>query len=92
MPKQREDLKRILLRAINRNQVLILEEVSKNSSLTISSLLLGMEKKFRIPLSTLKLNARILKKLNLIDFGNSSPARLTGVGEFVVKIIGGDKN
>lgn len=90
--KQREDLKRILLRALNKNQILILKEVSKNSKLTISSLLLRMEKEFKVPLSTLKLNARILKKLNLINFGNSSPARLTELGEFIMQIIGGESN
>jgi hypothetical protein len=43
-------------------------------------------------LSTLKLNAKILKKLNLITFGNNShfqAAGLTGFGKFVVEIIGG---
>jgi len=46
-----------------------------------------LEKEFKVPLSTLKLNAKILRDLNLIDFGNSSPAKLTELGKFVVEII-----
>jgi len=48
-----------------------------------------------IPLSTLKLNAKILKSLNLISFGNNSHfqvAKLTDFGRFVVRIIRSDEN
>jgi hypothetical protein len=73
---------------VNKNQILILQEVANNSNKTISSLLFWMERKFKIPLSTLKLNAKILKELNLIDFGNSSVAKLTRLGKFMVEVIG----
>lgn len=81
-----------MLRAFNKNQILILSQISNNSSETISSLLRKLEKEFKVPLSTLKLNAKILKDLNLIDFGNSSPAKLTELGKFIINIIGGEEN
>jgi hypothetical protein len=43
-----------------------------------------------IPLSTLKLNARILWNLNLISYGtikNKRNARIETLGELVIKII-----
>jgi len=72
---------------LNRNQLLILEEVSRNSEKTISSLLREMEKKHNVPLSTLKLNAKILREIGLISFGNSSVARLTNVGKMIIQIF-----
>jgi hypothetical protein len=80
-------LKRVLLRAFNKNQLLILQEAAKNSRGTITSLLLKMEKKYVIPLSTLKLNAKILRELNLITFGNSSTAKLTKAGRVIVELL-----
>lgn len=80
-------LKLLLLRALNNNQRIILLEISNNFTQTITSLLLEIEKKYGTPLSTLKLNARILKRLKLIDFGNSSSARLTRLGRIVLEII-----
>ncbi|MEM5875358.1 MAG: hypothetical protein QXW01_02675 [Candidatus Aenigmatarchaeota archaeon] len=76
-----------MLRAFNRNQLLILSQVAINSGKTISSLLIEIEKGFRIPLSTLKLNARILRDLKLISFGNSNPARLTSFGKLIIEIL-----
>lgn len=49
-----------------------------------------MEKRFEIPLSTLKLNAKILRELNLIEWENSFSPRLTELGRFVVAVLGGD--
>jgi len=72
---------------LNRNQLLILEEVSRNSEKTISSLLREIEKKHGIPLSTLKLNAKILREIGLISFGNSSVARLTNVGKMIIQVF-----
>jgi len=77
-----------LLRALNKNQILILSEIENNSSETITSLLTKLSKKSKIPLSTLKLNAKILRELGLITFGNS--VKLTDFGKFIVQIIGGD--
>jgi hypothetical protein len=54
-----------------------------------------ISKFYNIPLSTLKFNANILKKLNLISFGNSSNfqvARLTEFGNFLGKAIGSWNN
>jgi DNA-binding MarR family transcriptional regulator len=72
---------------LNRNQLLILEEVSRNSEKTISSLLREIEKKYNVPLSTLKLNAKILREIGLISFGNSSVAKLTSTGKIIVQIF-----
>jgi hypothetical protein len=46
-----------------------------------------MGREFKVPLSTLKLNARILKKLGLIDFGGGSVARLTKAGKLVLSLL-----
>jgi len=80
-------LKRVLFRAFNKNQLLILQEVAKNSRRTITSLLLQMEKKYRIPLSTLKLNAKILRELSLIECGSRSIAKLAKSGEIIVDLL-----
>jgi hypothetical protein len=86
-----EDFKRILLRAINRNQILILSSVRiNNGKKSISSILREISRGKNIPPSTLKLNSKILKQLGLIDFGdkiNFKPAKLTPVGKFVISII-----
>jgi transketolase len=83
-----------LLRAFNKNQILILSQLKDNSDGSISSILREISKKFKIPLSTLKLNARILKDLGLIDFGSNScfkPAKLTELGKFVTSTILSDE-
>jgi hypothetical protein len=93
--KWQRELKLILLRALNRNQILILSQIENNRTETISSLLRIISKFYNIPLSTLKFNANILKKLNLISFGNSSNfqlARLTEFGNFLGKAIGSWNN
>ena len=46
-----------------------------------------IEKKHSVPLSTLKLNAKILREIGLISFGNSSVARLTNVGKIIIQIF-----
>ena len=87
--RHRKDLKRVLLRAVNKNQILILSHLENNFKDTISSKLNRLSKESKIPISTLKLNSRILKDLNLIDFGNSSVAEITEFGKFVASIIRG---
>jgi hypothetical protein len=67
--------------------LLILKEIANNSKETITTLLSHMEIKYAIPLSTLKLNAKILKQLNLINFGNSSTAKLTKTGKMIVLLL-----
>ena len=87
--KVRYSLGRVLAKAVNTNQLLILSEMARNGG-SISSLLSGASEKHRVPLSTLKLNARILRDLGLISCGsasNSEPARLTEAGRTVLSIM-----
>ncbi len=69
----------LILRSINgkhRSLNALLEEISKDT---------------KKPISTLKLNARILKELGLIDYGkkdNPKPVELTKHGKLVLKILG----
>lgn len=65
---------------------MILETLS-NSQATISSCLRRLSRENRIPLSTLKLNAKILRELDLICFGSNSSAELTEFGHLVLGII-----
>lgn len=86
-----QNLRLLLLRALNKNQILILSQVENNTTETISSLLRRISKIYGISLSTLKSNVRILKELNLISFGslsNFQVARLTDFGKFVANIMG----
>ncbi len=85
-----EKLRPVLLRALNKNQLLILSEINENENETITNLLKRISKKQKIPLSTLKLNARILKNLGLIDFGANSHAQaaeITELGQDIFSII-----
>jgi hypothetical protein len=81
-------LKKILLKALTKNQILILNEISKSKTSTITSLLTKISVKKNIPLSTLKSSAKILKELQLIN--KNSPLHLTKLGEIVLQILGGD--
>ena len=80
-----------MFRALNRNQITILSVVSKNSFHSITSLLLWIEKTHNIPISTLKLNAKILRELGLLEFGQGRVASLTSFGKIVVDILFSDK-
>ena len=85
-----EKLRPVLLRALNHNQRLILEEISGSKNENITQILNKINKDNKIPLSTLKLNARILKELKLINFGTNShfqPANLTELGQDIFLII-----
>ena len=73
-------------RSLNKNQTLILSEVSKNSFESITHLLKRISKSTGISISTLKLNARILRSLGLIAFGNGSIVHLTDFGKYIAKI------
>ncbi len=82
-------LRRVLLRALNPNQLLILSQIETNGNQTITGLLNCVSTTRKIPLSTLKLNARILHELNLIDFednGHNRTPRLTNEGRTVLQI------
>jgi len=93
--EHREDLRLLLLRALNKNQILILSEIKNIENESITRILNRISFAHDIPLSTLKLNTRILKNLNLITFGNNShfqKARLTDFGKFVVEMINGEQD
>jgi hypothetical protein len=84
-----EGLKRILLRAINGNQRLILSHVGESTG-RITPTLQGLSGRYGIPLSTLKLNAKILKELDLIRYPTISTqgeVELSDLGRFVLNII-----
>jgi len=84
------DLRRLILRTLNENQLLILTSVaSQRRSLT--SLLKDLSEEREIPLSTLKLNARILRELNLISYGSireKKTAEVEKLGSFVLRLLG----
>lgn len=82
-----EGFARLLTRSLNRNQMLILSELRRPSN-NITSLLAQISERSEVPLSTLKLNARILRDLNLITYGSGSRTpRLTEVGILVLKML-----
>ncbi len=85
----RQNLKAVLLRALNPNQVLILSNVGRFGNITY--LLSRLSEKSGIPLSTLKMNAKILRSLGLIDY-KIAYAEITPTGLLVLKILNGGRN
>lgn len=86
---QIDDLRRLLLRTLNDNQILILSNVEVGGGL-ISSILKEISEKHDLPISTLKLNAKILKELNMISYGTASEPKnveLSELGRFVLDLI-----
>ena len=56
----------------------------------MTSLVRSISDEFGIPISTLKLNARILRELNLISYGSperGKEAELRGLGAFVFRLL-----
>lgn len=76
----------MLERSFNRNQILILSEL-KNYSGTITGTLNRISKASDISLSTLKLNAKILRELRLVSYSEFHSAELTEFGKAVLKIL-----
>lgn len=77
------------MRTLNENQILILSRVAEQRR-TMTSLLRSLSEEFGIPLSTLKLNARILRELNLISYGSTEKvkeAELRALGAFVIRLL-----
>ena len=75
---------------MNENQRLILRGINGRHR-SLNSLLEELSRREKRPLSTLKLNARILKELGLIDYGTRDdprPVRLTEEGLLVLRILG----
>lgn len=86
------DLRRLVLRTLNDNQTLILLNVARQRR-TMTSLLRSLSEEFGIPLSTLKLNARILRDLNLVSYGSTEGGREAEVlplGDFVLRLLTGE--
>jgi hypothetical protein len=84
-----EGLKRLLLRAINDNQHLILTHIEQSTG-RITPILQELSSIYGIPLSTLKFNAKILKDLNLITYPTASMQKeveLSKLGQLVLSII-----
>ncbi len=83
------DLRNLILRTLNDNQLLILTSVSRRRS-TMTSLLRALSEEEGIPLSTLKLNARILRELKLISYGSRRKKRCAEVeslGALVLRLL-----
>jgi len=67
----------------------VLNAVSERDQ-SLTSTLKQLSEEYGIPLSTLKLNARILRELKLISYGsihNKRSARLENLGSFVVDLV-----
>lgn len=87
MNGQTDSLRLVLRRAINANQLIILSNVKGYDGIT--SFLDKLSERFDIPVSTLRLNAKILRSIGLIDY-NRKPIRLTEAGKLILKIINSD--
>jgi len=69
--------------------VLILANVARHRR-TMTSLLKLLSMESGVPLSTLKLNARILREFNLITYGSmgrAQEARLSALGSFIIRLL-----
>ena len=73
-------------RALNENQLLILSAVDSNGQETLYALLKRLSREHGVALSTLKLNARIVRDLGLISY--AGVVHLTGAGATVKQLAG----
>jgi len=73
-----------LLRALNKNQILLVRKLKYHRVLSRTQLLIEISHSGNVPLSTLKLNFKILKELGII----SQNGRLTALGQNISWIIG----
>ena len=80
-------LRKIIIKSLTENQILLLNEIEKNSTKTITSLINKLSKSAKVPLSTLKLNSRTLKEMELIDYSNFQPVILSDSGKLVLELI-----
>ena len=84
-----DDLRVLILRTLNDNQLLVLNAVAEREQ-SLTSLLKQLSEEYQIPLSTLKLNARILRELNLISYGSirhKRTAQLESLGKFILRLL-----
>ena len=86
-------LKNLLFRALNENQRLILRNINGNYR-SLNVFLEDLSRRTSKPISTLKLNARILKELGLIDYvtrDRPKPVKLTEEGKVILMLLEGDE-
>ncbi|MHA1594568.1 MAG: transketolase [Candidatus Baldrarchaeia archaeon] len=85
---------RLLRRALNEKQILILSHADGKFS-SLNSLVSYLSEKYSISPSTLKLNAKILKDLGLIDYGSKNAPKnveITELGRLVLALISASEN
>jgi DNA-binding MarR family transcriptional regulator len=87
LQRNRNGLKELLAKALNRNQTLILFFINGKNP---TAMLKELSASYGIPLSTLKLNAKILGELGLIRCRRFYPAELTELGALVKIMLKGD--
>lgn len=67
--------------------MMILSETQSGSNKTITGLLNKLSRNRGISLSTLKLNAKILKELGMISYGDFHSVQLTDFGKIINEIM-----
>lgn len=82
----RAGIARLVAKALNRNQILILQLLAKSDGGPITPKLASFSGRHGVPLSTLKLNARILRDLGLVSLEDRT-ARLTQSGRDVLSLL-----
>ena len=91
-------IRELLLRALTKHQILILNELKINGHyFSVTNLIEKLSEKHNIAPSTLRWNLKKLVDSGLITAGNSKnkgiPVRLTKSGSYIYQIIkGGDKS
>ncbi len=91
MVQELEVVREIIRRGLNNNQLVLLSELRVNSYRSLTSALRSLSRKYSISVSTLKVNAKVLRDLNLIDVRGSDRVRevvLTPMGHFVADLLG----
>lgn|GEM_PF-912796 len=79
----------LFLRALNDNQIFLLKNIDGENR-SLNNFLRTITKDSERSLSTLKLNARILKDLDLITYGSRTdpePVELTEPGEAIIELL-----
>ena len=87
-----KDLRLFLFRAFTKHQLLLMKEIGKNRT-NITKILKKLNLEEKIPEATLRFNAKKLKELGVIKFGNrlnkGEIAELTPLGLFFYEILNG---